>query len=542
MIDSSNDPLVGNTIDDRYRLDAKIGVGGMGAVYRATRLMIGDEVAVKILHAEQSDPNAGHRFRQEAQASARLKHPNAVSIYDFGITHDGLQYLVMELVEGDSLRRIIKEEGPLTPSACAEIINQVCAALDEAHRHHIVHRDIKPDNILVRTTTSALRVKVLDFGIAKLRDTAVTNLTQAGSVLGTPHYMSPEQCLGEELDARSDIYSVGVVLYEMLTGTVPFNSPSAAAVVVQHVNQTPTPPRLFNASIPASVESAALHALEKAREARPQSAGAMAQELDNAVRGLTAIPYADTSDVSAEVASTPTVFMKPQTFSGGFATAPHLAHDTLGPRIPGNTTRTVGLTVLATVFLLALGGLGFWLLISTNRDRPSNFNSSESNAAKASVQPERNTTQTAPAHTEPPAPVQIPLPPINVSQLRNEVRDTLNGWAGAARAHDLDAQMSYYSATVDPYFLRHNVSASEVRTNRSLAYTRYTKLDVQLSNIDITLDPSGTTATATFDKAYSFEGEKYLSGSVKSMLWLAKNGSRWLITGERDLKVYYVNK
>jgi serine/threonine-protein kinase len=284
------DKLIGRTIEGRYRIDNIIGLGGMGSVYRVTRLLIGDEVAMKILHSERvADPHVGERFRREAQAAARLKHPNAVSIYDFGITGDGLQYLVMELLEGLSLRQIIKHEGPLPPSVTAEITTQVCAALDEAHRRHIVHRDIKPDNIIINSTISGLRVKVLDFGIAKLRDDVASHLTQTGSVMGTPHYMSPEQCLGEELDSRADIYSMGIVLYEMLCGRVPFNSPVSTAVVVQHVNQPPQSLRTINPGISAQVEAVVFHALEKRRDARPATAGALAQELTAAVHS-TSVP------------------------------------------------------------------------------------------------------------------------------------------------------------------------------------------------------------------------------------------------------------
>jgi serine/threonine protein kinase len=196
LVDREGGPLLGSTILGKYRIDAKLGAGGMGIVYRATRLLIGDEVAIKILYSEHTDPRAAERFRREAQAAARLKHPNAVTIHDFGVTDDGLQYLVMELLEGLSLRQIIKQEGPLSPSVAAEITTQVCAALDEAHQRHVVHRDIKPDNIIINSTTAGLRVKVLDFGIAKLRDDVASHLTQTGSVMGTPHYMSPEQCLG----------------------------------------------------------------------------------------------------------------------------------------------------------------------------------------------------------------------------------------------------------------------------------------------------------------------------------------------------------
>ena len=190
ITNAATDPVLNSTIAGKYRIDVKLGAGGMGAVYRATRLLIRDEVAVKILHAGQDDPNAAERFRREAQAAARLKHPNAVTIYDFGITDDGLQYLVMEHVEGQTLRQIIKEQGPLTPSAAAEIVSQVCAALDEAHLLNIIHRDIKPDNIVVQVTASGLRVKVLDFGIAKLRDDAAGNLTQTGKARGGTDHTS----------------------------------------------------------------------------------------------------------------------------------------------------------------------------------------------------------------------------------------------------------------------------------------------------------------------------------------------------------------
>jgi serine/threonine protein kinase len=278
------DELIGRIVESRYRIDGLIGLGGMGAVYRVTRLLIGDEVAMKILHTERvADPHAGERFRREAQAAARLKHPNAVSIYDFGISSDGLQYLVMELVEGQSLRQIIKQEGPLPASVAAEVTTQVCAALDQAHQQHIVHRDVKPDNIIIHSTLSGLRVKVLDFGIAKLRDDVASHLTQTGSVMGTPHYMSPEQCLGEDLDNRADIYSMGIVLYEMLCGRVPFNSPISTAVVVQHVNQPPPSLRSINLGVSPHVEAVVLHALQKSREARPISATALARAFSAAV-------------------------------------------------------------------------------------------------------------------------------------------------------------------------------------------------------------------------------------------------------------------
>lgn len=307
----NDDPMLGRTIENKYRLIAKLGHGGMGSVYKAERLLIGDQVAVKILHAEHvAQPQSFERFRREAQAAARLKHPNAVSIYDFGVTGDGLVYLVMELVEGQSLRQIIKQQGPLTPTAAAEIIGQVCSALEEAHRQQIVHRDLKPDNIIVHTSINGLRTKVLDFGIAKLRDLTAGNLTQTGSVMGTPHYMSPEQCLGEELDHRSDIYSLGIVLYEMLTGTVPFNAPISTAVVVQHVNQKPPSLRAINVSISEDLERVVLHALEKKREVRPQTATLLSTELTAAVRPVNFMPDPAPVHTPATPIMAPTMVMQ----------------------------------------------------------------------------------------------------------------------------------------------------------------------------------------------------------------------------------------
>src|SRR5215475_12547281 len=283
---SASGALNGRTLDQKYYIESKLGVGGMGTVYCAGRLLIGDWVAVKVLHPDQTaDPQAVERFRREAQTAARLKHPNVVAVYDFDVSREGLNYLVMELAEGESLRSLVDRQGTLAETDAAEIVRQVCAALDEAHRQSVVHRDIKPENILVQTTPGGLQVKVLDFGIAALHDVNAGRLTRTGAVVGTPHYMSPEQCLGEELDGRSDIYSLGIVLFEMLTGVVPFDSPTPTAIVVKHVNDPPPPPRTLNPKISPAVESVTLRALEKRRDARPQTAGEMAMELIMAAGG-----------------------------------------------------------------------------------------------------------------------------------------------------------------------------------------------------------------------------------------------------------------
>ncbi len=277
--------LAGQTLDERYCLEAGLGDGGMGSVYRARRLRMGDRVAVKILHPSQvSGSQAMERFRREAQTAARLNHPNVVQVYDFGVTRDGLTYLVMELAEGENLRRWIEMEGALDVRTAIEIVRQIALALDAAHRQGVVHRDIKPENILVRRTPAGVEVKLLDFGIAALGGAQSGRLTHTGDVVGTPHYMSPEQCLGEEVDGRADIYSLGAVLFEMLTGFPPFSAPAPIAVMVQQVNQLPPSLRSLNPNIAPALDRAVLRALQKQRELRPRTAGEFAAELMAAVQ------------------------------------------------------------------------------------------------------------------------------------------------------------------------------------------------------------------------------------------------------------------
>jgi eukaryotic-like serine/threonine-protein kinase len=431
--DGSNaapDLLRGRIIESKYRIENLIGIGGMGAVYRATRLLIGDEVAIKILQTEKIfDAHAAQRFQREARAAARLKHPNAVSIYDFGVSSDGLQYLVMELIEGRSLRDVLKQQGPLEPLIATEVTSQVCAALDEAHRQHIVHRDIKPDNIIINSSGSSLRAKVLDFGIAKLRDDTASHLTQTGSVMGTPHYMSPEQCLGEELDQRADIYSMGVVLYEMLCGRVPFNSPISTAVIVQHVNQPPPPLRTINAAISPQLEAVVLHALEKTREARPQSAHELARSVEAAVsRSSPAYNDLLTKPVSAFEASAddertiekrlPAGRFEASKSSKEMMPTVNLSHPSGSTNqvAPAGVTAKTGMTsgllrqaamhksalaALALVVIAAMIGLIWW---GSSKDRTSNTNSSTNSKPESpsTVTPNVNKNRTREDPVPPP--------------------------------------------------------------------------------------------------------------------------------------------
>src|SRR6267142_835479 len=287
------DHLLGRTLDEKYLLEERLGIGGMGTVYRARHLLIDRAVAVKVLNPRfVEDEAAKARFRREAKAAGRLQHTNAVGVTDFGQTTDGYVYIVMELLEGRTLRDLLSKEAPLDVARSVSIMLQVSSAVAAAHDAGIIHRDLKPANIFIvqRSNVPAL-VKVLDFGIAKvaaetLDDDDRQTLTQVGAMIGTPRYMSPEQCNGSPLTPAADVYSLGVILYEMLTATVPFSGLTPIAIAVRHSTEAPRRPSEFVSSIPQALEDVVLHALEKSPDDRPANAGAFAQELNETADSL----------------------------------------------------------------------------------------------------------------------------------------------------------------------------------------------------------------------------------------------------------------
>ncbi len=279
------EPLIGRIFDGKYRLDERLGGGGMGTVYRATHLLIDRAVAIKVLDTRFRDDATRLRFHREARAAGRLQHPNAVSVTDFGATEDGYVYIVMELLEGQTLQYVIARESPLERARAVSFMLQICAAVAAAHEAGIIHRDLKPGNIFITQRANVpAGIKVLDFGIAKIVADAIREedrqtLTQVGSIIGTPRYMSPEQCEGKALTPASDVYSLGLMLYDMLTGVAPFVGSTSLAIAMKQASQPPRPPRELVGTIPAALEAIIMRALEKDPVRRPLDAGEFRREL-----------------------------------------------------------------------------------------------------------------------------------------------------------------------------------------------------------------------------------------------------------------------
>ena len=292
----------------RYDVGQVIGRGGMAEVYEGTDRRLNRRVAIKVLRPDLArDPMFQERFRREAQSAAGLNHPNIVAIYDTGedvLTDSGNQvsipYIVMEYVEGLTLRQALNNGPRLLPERALEVIAGVLAALDYAHRHGIVHRDIKPANIMIDANGDA---KVMDFGIARAMSDAATSVTATSAVMGTAQYLSPEQARGELVDARSDIYSSGCVLYELLTGVTPFSGESPVAIAYQHVNEPPKPPSSLDASIPVNLDSITLGALAKAPSNRYQTAAEMRSDVERAIAGMPVLARADSATTVIPVSS-----------------------------------------------------------------------------------------------------------------------------------------------------------------------------------------------------------------------------------------------
>jgi len=282
------DPLIGRVIAGNFRIDKLLGAGAMGNVYKAEQLSLAKAVAVKVLHAHlMSDEKLVLRFKREAKSASLLNHPNSIQIIDSGQDRDGTLYIAMELLAGRDLAHVIRDDFPLSLPRIVRVMSQVLSALDEAHAQGVIHRDLKPSNImLIERRGERDFVKVCDFGIAKAaineKDDRENMLTIQGLVCGTPEYMAPEQARGEVLDGRADLYAAAVILFQMVTGDIPFKGDTPMAIVSRHLVETPTTPsrRRTDVPIPPALDALILRGMEKNRELRFPNALAFREALE----------------------------------------------------------------------------------------------------------------------------------------------------------------------------------------------------------------------------------------------------------------------
>ncbi|HEY8408184.1 MAG TPA: Stk1 family PASTA domain-containing Ser/Thr kinase [Gaiellaceae bacterium] len=309
-----SDTLIGTLFDGRYTVVRKLGAGGMANVYLAEDQELGRRVAIKILNDRHAnDEQFVERFRREAKNAAALSHPNIVSIYDRGEA-EGTYYIAMEYIDGRSLKELIVSRGPAPITVSVEYARQILSALRFAHRHGIVHRDIKPHNALVDAEG---RVKVTDFGIARA---GTSQMTEAGSIVGTAQYLSPEQARGSNVDQRSDVYSLGIVLYELLTGTVPFNGDTPVEIAMKHLSALPEPPSARRSEIPRDLDLIVLRALAKDPEDRYQSAEEMDLDLERFLRGAAVSPV--TEEAATQILRVPAGADQPYSATAATMIAP----------------------------------------------------------------------------------------------------------------------------------------------------------------------------------------------------------------------------
>jgi hypothetical protein len=434
-----SDDLTGRVIDERYFLVRTIGVGGMGHVYLGEHLRTRRRCALKVISRRYvSDPDALPRFVREATNAGRISHPSVATLYDFGETEDGMAYLAMEYVDGESLSKLLEREGPLPPARAVEIARQVAEGVGAAHDLGIVHRDLKPGNILLtKDRKGADVVKVVDFGISQAPAAEQQKLTGTGMALGTPQYMSPEQLVGDPVDGRSDVYSLGCVLFEMLTGEHPFNG-SAAQLVTRRLTESPPCVRDTNPEIPKSLDELVIKALGRLPQERFPTMEALRDALLAAPTGpVTTAPRRLAAWLGGEPITSPTMPEHPPAEpepDGSVATAPRA---TARPR----RLRPLGVMAAVGLVILLLGGVR--LLTGDREVVGSGTPVGPAAVESGTIEPEAAESGMIEAEAVEAEAVELTSPIVAADA------DLLVGlWAELARAETEDLEGSYVAAIV----------------------------------------------------------------------------------------------
>jgi serine/threonine protein kinase/ketosteroid isomerase-like protein len=562
-------------IADKYRLDALLARGGMGAVYSGTHTELDRPIAIKLLLPDfNTDPKAFERFRREARAAARIKHVNVADIYDYGDSPDGEAFIVMELVEGPTLQERIRQTRKLTISEAVNLSRQIAEGMEAAHLSGVVHRDLKPSNIILTCDHEGkICVKLIDFGIAKISQQLAADeatLTATGTLVGTPRYMSPEQCLGNELDERSDIYSFGVILYEMLAGQAPFDATSAVAIALKHLHEPPTPLEKHRQDVPPLLANLITDTLSVKPEGRPQTAAELkrrlaevaesfkedvagdrvsqsplVEEVDELSRPM--MPQEEPSIVASEDEYATQIMeeKKPEPlFGSGYTTIQQAVP--LTPILPpadadvqpvsistasnsnvyaqpvstsdvSNTDETrvrpprrqPGYIYAGIIIAFIIGAIALWS--ATRRTSPA---PEASTASTAAVLPSPTNQPRVSEVTNPPvekqdADVIVPATEVNESgteQERAEIAGALNDWVAATNAGNVDRQMMYYGPTVEAFYRARNVSRDAVRAEKERVFDQADRIEVQAGEPQIKFSEDGQTASTRFRKRYVIEG------------------------------------
>jgi len=526
--------------EERYRIETELGSGGMGVVYRAVDTLLGRPVALKRLHRHlMREQGLVARFQAEARAAARLDHPNVVAVHDVGEL-DGELYFTMQYVEGESLRAVIDRQGPLPLDQLLWLGGQLASALDYVHRHGVIHRDIKPENILLDASGNA---RITDFGIARAANH--TRLTVAGTMMGTPEYMSPEQVKGAEVDHRTDIYSLGVLLFEMGTGQVPFAGDTPFAVGMQHCEQAPPDPALLQPAYPPWLSTVVQRCLAKLPDQRFATAGEVASALHAQQPVMVPPPQRVTPPPTAATVIEPVAGTPPPAAQASPTPPPVAQASPTPPPVPQSTPTpapgpsrapwmVVGVLIGVLVLLVILAG-GFVVLLVLERSEPEVVAGGEREEKEEKKKKEkekeeeveeevaRSVAAVEAAEGEAPA-----YGAAAEREARDRVRERYDDWVRAWESRDIDRYMAFYST--DVRIKRAGRSPYEYHDLRTRMGSHWKKLTyIRIDDGEPTLTVSGSWVYV--EVWHDYDSDTWWDRGTKHMAW-QDEGGEWRIVEE----------